>query len=355
MDWTDILGHDRIRQMFATALEKNRLASTFLFVGPASIGKRKFALMLAKTLLCQNVPAYHMRPCGNCEDCKQVDALTHPDLLTVSRPKDKTRIPVELLIGDGQHRMESGLCHDIAMRPFRGQRKVAILDDADDLNQEGANCLLKTLEEPPADSVIILISQSEQRQLPTIRSRCQILRFAPLPDEIVSKLLLELSWVADQAEADKLARQSKGSLARAEQLRDESLQGIAEVLLSSLAKRDFHGVQLAKDVADYLQKMGDDAPKKREALSHLIELAADFYRNQLVPLSEAATHDSSSDPAVRSAVMAIPSGLDGAAACLERCAEAEIQLDANANIATLVESWLDDLATAARLGYVESN
>ncbi|PQO47102.1 ATP-binding protein [Blastopirellula marina] len=354
MDWTDIQGHDRIRQMFATALEKNRLASTFLFVGPASIGKRKFALMLGKTLLCQNVPAYHMRPCGNCEDCKQVDALTHPDLLTVSRPKDKTRIPVELLIGDGQHRMESGLCHDIAMRPFRGQRKVAILDDADDLNQEGANCLLKTLEEPPADSVIILISQSEQRQLPTIRSRCQILRFAPLPDEIVSKLLLELSWVADQAEADKLARQSKGSLARAEQLRDEGLQGIAEVLLSGLAKHDFHAVQLAKDVADYLQKMGDDAPKKREALSHLMELAADFYRNQLVPLSQAAVQDSSSDPAVRSAVLAIPSGLDGAAACLERCAEAETQLDANANIATLVESWLDDLASAARLGYVES-
>lgn len=354
MNWDDILGHDRIREMFATALSKNRLASTFLFVGPASIGKRKFALMLAKTLLCQNVPPYHMRPCGNCEDCKQVDALTHPDLLTVSRPKDKTRIPVELLIGDGQHRMEAGLCHDIAMRPFRGQRKVAILDDADDLNQEGANCLLKTLEEPPADSVIILISQSEQRQLPTIRSRCQILRFAPLSDDIVKKLLLDLEWVADEAAAEKLAKQSKGSLARADQLRDEGLQGIAEVVLSSLAKRDFHSVQLAKDVADYLQKMGDDAPKKREALSHLIELAADYYRNQLVPLAQAATLDASQDPALRSAVMAIPAGLDGAAACLQRCAEAEIQLDANANIATLVESWLDDLATAARLGYIET-
>lgn len=354
MNWDDVLGHDRIREMFATALTKNRLASTFLFVGPAAIGKRKFALMLAKTLLCQNMPAYHMHPCGNCEDCKQVDALTHPDLLTVSRPKDKTRIPVELLIGDGQHRMESGLCHDIAMRPFRGQRKVAILDDADDLNQEGANCLLKTLEEPPIDSVIILISQSEQRQLPTIRSRCQIIRFAPLPDEIVSNLLLELQWVVDKPEADKLARQSKGSLARADQLRDEALQGIAEVLLSTLAKRDFHSVQMAKDVSDYLTKMGDDAPKKREALSHLIELAADFYRNQLVNLTKLGTEEASTNPEIRSAVMAIPAGLDGAAACLERCSEAEIQLDANANIATLVESWLDDLATASRTGFIET-
>lgn len=354
MNWDDVLGHDRIREMFATALTKNRLASTFLFVGPAAIGKRKFALMLAKTLLCQNVPAYHMHPCGNCEDCKQVDALTHPDLLTVSKPKDKTRIPVELLIGDGQHRMESGLCHDIAMRPFRGHRKVAILDDADDLNQEGANCLLKTLEEPPVDSVIILISQSEQRQLPTIRSRSQIIRFAPLPDEIVSNLLLDLQWVADKPEADKLARQSKGSLARADQLRDEGLQGIAEVLLSTLAKRDFHSVQMAKDVSDYLTKMGDDAPKKREALSHLIELAADFYRNQLVYLTKLGTEEASTNPEIRSAFMAIPAGLDGAAACLERCSEAEIQLNANANIATLVEAWLDDLATASRTGFVET-
>ncbi|MEW4451833.1 DNA polymerase III subunit [Bremerella sp. JC817] len=354
MNWDDVLGHDRIREMFATALQKNRLASTFLFVGPASIGKRKFAQMLAKTLLCQNVPAYHMRPCGNCEDCKQVDANTHPDLLTVSRPKDKTRIPVELLIGDGQHRMESGLCHDIAMRPFRGQRKVAILDDADDLNVEGANCLLKTLEEPPADSVIILISQSEQRQLPTIRSRCQILRFAPLPLDIVSKLLLDLQWVSTPEEAEKLAGQSKGSLARADQLRDEALQGIADVLLSTLAKRDFHAVQLGKDVSDYLTKMGDDAPKKREALSHLMELAADFYRNQLLYLTKAGTEEASTNPEIRSAILAIPAGLDGAAACLERCAEAEIQLDSNANIATLVESWLDDLATAARSGFVET-
>lgn len=351
MNWSDVLGHDRIRELFATALRRKRLASTFLFVGPASIGKRKFARMLAKTLLCQRNDPAEMNPCGVCEDCQQSDALTHPDLMTVERPKDKTRIPIELLIGDDKHRMQAGLCHDISMRPFRGHRKVAILDDADDLNQEGANCLLKTLEEPPPDSVIILISQSEQRQLPTIRSRCQIIRFAPLADEIIAKLLLDLQWVPDEAEAQKLARQSKGSLARADQLRDESLQGIAEVLLSGLAKRDFHSVQLAKDVADFLQKMGDDAPKKREALSHLIELAADFYRNQLRLLAPSTKEDVSQNADIRAAHMAIPAGLDGAAACLERCAEADIQLDANANIATLVENWLDHLATAARSGF----
>ncbi len=354
MNWSDIEGHDTIRQMFAQALARNRLASTFLFVGPASIGKRKFAIMLAKTLLCQRNDPAEMNPCGVCEDCQQVDALSHPDLLTIQRPKDRTRIPVELLIGDDKHRMRAGLCHDISLRPFRGRRKVAILDDADDLNVEGANCLLKTLEEPPPDSVIILISQSEQRQLPTIRSRSQIIRFAPLSDEIVARLLLQLEWVTDPAEAQKLARQSKGSLARADQLRDESLQAVAELLIGGIAKRDFPSVQLAKDVADYLQKMGDDAPKKREALSHLIELVADFYRDQLRHLARADQADTSQDTDLRAAQSAIPAGLDGAAAALQRCAEAEIQLDANANLATLVESWLDDLSTAVRDGFVEA-
>ena len=86
--------------------------------------------------------------------------------------------------------MREGLCYDIALKPYSGRRKVAIIDDADYLNKEGANCLLKTLEEPPPKSLLILIGTSEQRQLPTIRSRCQIVRFQPLPEQDVAELLL---------------------------------------------------------------------------------------------------------------------------------------------------------------------
>jgi len=104
---------------------------------------------------------------------------THPDFYIVEKPADKSSIPLALFVGDDDHRMREGLCHDIGLKPFMGGRKVAIIDDADHLNEEGANCLLKTLEEPPPCSVLILIGTSADKQLPTIRSRCQTIRLVP--------------------------------------------------------------------------------------------------------------------------------------------------------------------------------
>ena len=173
MVWQNIRGHDRIIDKFRRAIGKSRLASTFLFVGPAGIGKRTFALALAKALLCERASEQQLEPCGQCPSCVQVASLNHPDVELIAKPADKAFIPLEQLIGDAEHRMRAGLCYNISLRPFSGRRKIAILDDADYLNKEGANCLLKTLEEPPPQSVLILIGTSEQRQLPTIRSRCR--------------------------------------------------------------------------------------------------------------------------------------------------------------------------------------
>jgi len=168
MSWDTILGHDQVRQQFATAMAQDRLASTFLFLGPEGIGKRTFAWKLAQTLLCPRATDFH--PCGTCPSCRQVLAGEHPDLEYVCRAADRNQITLDQLVGDKSDR--EGLCQKISMKPYYGGRKVAILDDADDLRQEGANALLKTLEEPPPQSVIILIGTAEQRQLPTIRSRC---------------------------------------------------------------------------------------------------------------------------------------------------------------------------------------
>ncbi|MEX0792417.1 MAG: DNA polymerase III subunit delta' [Pirellulaceae bacterium] len=345
MSWDEIKGHDEVVEDFRRAINRNRLASSFLLVGPASIGKRMFALQLAQTLLCGKVDITEMAPCGICEDCQQVKAQTHPDLLVVQRPKDRTRIPIELLIGEGKNRMREGLCHDISLRPYRGRRKVAIIDDADYLNQEGANCLLKTLEEPPSDSVIILISESQQRQLPTIRSRCQIIRFAPLPESIVAELLLAQGVTEDPQTAHAIAARGKGSLRQATQLADEGLEDFREVLLKTLAKADFGSVQLAKDAWDFVQKSADDAPQRRQAIGYLIQFALDYYRAELHLLS-------GSDPSQIEGLAAgrHAGGIDGMIACLDRCIEAEMQLDSNANLASLIEGWIDDLATASRTG-----
>ena len=147
MAWHGILGHDDVVEQFRRAVTRGRLASSFLFVGPAGIGKRVFAIKLAQALLCSTRPETALDPCETCPACVQVHAGTHPDLQYVCKPDDKSFLPLELLIGDKEHRGRQGLCHAIAMKPFMGGRKVAIIDDADYLNPEGANSLLKRSEE----------------------------------------------------------------------------------------------------------------------------------------------------------------------------------------------------------------
>lgn len=209
MAWSEIKGHDEIVERFRRAIARNRLASTFLFVGPTGIGKMMFARELAKALLCEHHRETELLACDACPACQQVAADSHPDLDIVSKPDDKSVIPVDLLIGDADHRRREGLCHNLALKPFRGGRRIAIIDDADCLNQEGANCLLKTLEEPPARSVIILISASEQKQLPTIRSRCQVVRFRPLANDVIATLLMAgEEEVVSPEDARRLARLS---------------------------------------------------------------------------------------------------------------------------------------------------
>jgi len=216
-------GHASTLAQFRHALATNRLASTFLFVGLSGIGKRSFALRLAQGLLCERRPDEALDPCGECPSCRQVLAGSHPDVQIVAKPADKAFIPVELLIGDKEHRMREGLCYSISLKPYSGRRKIAIIDDADYFNKEGANCLLKTLEEPPPKSILILIGTSEQRQLPTIRSRCQIVRFSPLAETEVAEILVERGICSDANAARQAARMSGGSVERAAQWCDESL------------------------------------------------------------------------------------------------------------------------------------
>src|SRR5437763_1729385 len=105
MSWQSIRGHDAVVENFRRALARGRLASTFLFVGPAGIGKKAFALKLAQGLLCERVSEERLEPCGECASCRQVLSRSHPDVESLAKPADKAFIPVELLIGDADHRM----------------------------------------------------------------------------------------------------------------------------------------------------------------------------------------------------------------------------------------------------------
>ncbi len=346
MSWQGIVGHDDNVGRFRRILSRERLASTFLFVGPPGIGKRTFALKLAQSLLCERQSDIELDACGSCPSCQQVTAGAHPDLIVVSKPVDKSFIPVETFIGDRDHRMREGLCHDISLKPYLGGRKIAIIDDADYLNQEGANCLLKTLEEPPPKSVIVLIASSEQTQLPTIRSRCQIVRFRPLQNQVVATLLQSLGEVDTSDEAARLASLSDGSLAQAKQFANTELRDFRDEFLVRIAQLPAKAISLATDIGAFVDSAGKDAPVRRERLKLVILMAVAFYRELARYCSTmAACDDQSLAAAVEAASRTQLVDVEAVASCVERCLDAQAQVDANANQATLIECWVDDLAT----------
>lgn len=348
MTWQGIEGHDPIVQRFRRALAAGRLPSTFLFVGPAGVGKRTFAVKLAQALLCEINPPEQFEPCGECPGCKQVAAGSHPDLEIVVKDPDSAFLKVEQFIGDREHRMREGLVPWIALKPTRGARKVAIVDDADWLNHESANCLLKTLEEPPPGSVLILVGTSEQRQLPTIRSRCQTVRFSPLPEATIARLLVEQALVDDSFEAERLAALSGGGLRQAIALADPALMEFRRHLLGSLARPAWNSVALAKSINAFVEEAGKEAPPRRERLRRVISFCADFYRQLMVRLSGG---EPTGDPQLREAVQSAAAAWTGDAALaadrLERCLDALAHVDANVHPITITEAWIDDLAHAS--------
>ncbi len=352
MRWDQIVGHRQQFDWFQTAVAQGRLGSTFLFVGREGIGKRTFARLLAQSLLCRHAPVDQLTPCYQCEDCAQVQASTHPDLIELAKPAEKSEMPLELLIGSSENRMREGLCYEISLRPFGKRRKVAIIDDADTLNAEGANALLKTLEEPPPNSLLILIATSLQKQLPTIRSRCQTILFRRLELDKLKELILEQGIVSEPSEAAELAVTSDGSISEARQLSDPELREFCMSLLEELAKRPLDFTELTKSCSAQADSAGKEARLKRERLKWILRTAANFYR--LIALCQTAENasrsilldqnDSQFASAAHGALKHWSRGLEGAVACWQTCLQATDQVDRNANQASLLQNWTAELA-----------
>lgn len=170
MPFDTIIGHERPKRFLQAALRSQRLAHALLFRGEERIGKLLTARVLAQAVNCEATPPPDPPDaCGTCRSCHQIETGAHPDvtILTATSGKGET---------DQTREIESRFIY----RPLIGRRKIVILDDADLLRREAANALLKTIEEPPPDSLIILVSSRPEALLPTIRSRCQEIRFAPL-------------------------------------------------------------------------------------------------------------------------------------------------------------------------------
>jgi DNA polymerase-3 subunit delta' len=243
--------------------------------------------------------------------------------------------------------MHEGLCHKIGLKPFAGGRKIAIIDDADDLNQEGANALLKTLEEPPPRSVLILIGTSADRQLPTIRSRAQLIRFRPLDDATVARLLVENGVVGDPREAARLAIHSGGSVARAAELADAALWEFRGQLLGVLAGLPADSVAAAKHVIEFVDSAGKEAGPRRARSRLLAGFAIEFFRLLLRQLNGMPPSGDAELAALVERAERNGWTEEAATAALDRCLETLSHIDRNANQTTMIECWIDDLAETA--------
>jgi len=172
MPFTDIIGHALPIEWLQRAIQANRLAHAYLFAGEDAIGKQYTAFQFAQALHCETDLGIS-DACGRCRSCHQMIAHTHPDFLSIQPDQEQTRHP--------QIKIEQvrEIEHHIIYRPLVAQRKICLINDADQLTTAAANALLKTLEEPPDHSMFILITSRPFALLPTVRSRCCCVRFSP--------------------------------------------------------------------------------------------------------------------------------------------------------------------------------
>jgi DNA polymerase-3 subunit delta' len=335
VSWHSIRGHDRVVAELRRSLEQGRFPHALLFVGPQGIGKRTFARKLAQSLLCEARPAEALDPCEACPGCLQVKADTHPDFVQAARPEDKHELPI-VVIRD--------LCDQFGLKPARGLRKVAILDDADDLNEESSNAFLKTLEEPPPGAVLILIGTSAEVQLQTIVSRCQVVRFDPLPADDVAALLLDQGVAPDPTDAARLAALGDGSLRRALDLADGALERFRRALIDELAAdHGFDPPALAHRVLDHVKQAGKESVDQRRRASLLIGELSRFFRGVL--WQTAGLEPPCPDTADRRAAEAIAARLEpeDVLVLADRCLEADYHIQRRLAVNLALESLAHDL------------
>lgn len=331
MGWGRIQGHDAVRDRLSRAFHAGRLAHAYLFAGPNGIGKKVFARELAKALLCEAASAASLAACDRCPACHLVDADTHPDLQVVRKPEDKHEFPIVIM---------RELCSALALKPARGQRRIAIVDDADEFSDEAANCFLKTLEEPPPFSLLILISADPERQYSTIRSRCQLIPFGPVPDSVV-KRTLEQTGVDDASLKSNLMRLAAGSPGLARDFADPELWNVRQHLIEHLLKPKPDSYTLARAWMVRIESVGKDGATQRAEANKLLRLAIDVLQQAI----DLANHGNSAglDPVDAKSLEAIAKKFDiqGLLDRMDRLLEAEAHNERSVQLSLLVEAAVD--------------
>ena len=326
MTWERIRGHDAARKQLLAAHARGRLAHAYLFVGPVGVGKHLFATEFAKALLCDRPPA-PLTACDKCPACAQVGAGTHPDYFTARKPDDKHDLPVGVV---------QEFCSHLGLKPSKGSRRVGVVEDADDFNEESSNAFLKSLEEPPPGSVLILLVTSTEQQLPTIRSRCQVVRFHPLNPADVRSVLADHD-IIEPARVAQLVRLAHGSPGQALALNDDELWAFRETAVNALTSTKPDPVGFASAWAKFVEEAGKESASQRARASLVVRLLMDTIQAALRLAVGGVTEDE------KLRRFAERAGADQLADRLEACAEAAVQIERKVQVVLVIELLADRL------------
>jgi len=250
----DVVGHRDIIQYIKDAVGQNKVSHAYILNGQRGSGKKMLAKLFAMTLQCESGEA---EPCGECRSCIQANNGNQPDIITVKHEK-----PASISVDDVRTQING----DIMIKPYSSPYKVYIVPEADLMTVQAQNAILKTIEEPPEYAVIFLLTENADSLLPTIRSRCVMLKLRNIKDKLVKKYLMEQMQVPDY-QADLCAAFAQGNIGRAimlaksehfNEIKEDAIQlmkYIDEMELSEIvaAIKEINKYKL--EVADYLDIM----------------------------------------------------------------------------------------------------
>ena len=314
--FTEILGQKEAIEALQRAMRLDRLPHGLIFAGPDGVGKRTTAAALGKLFLCEKPKGE--KACGTCQSCKLFDAGNHPDYHLVYRQLarlEREKIKAMELSIDVVRQFLVGPAN---LKSAMGQGKFFVVQEAELLNAAAQNGMLKTLEEPAGRTAIVLLTDQPESLLATIRSRCQVIRFAPLPSEIILKKLGDRG--VDAAKAKSAAELSQGSLGKAIQWIEDGVIDAAWEIYQMLAAPS----QSSSDLASWYSRAAENYATKqlerdelaskdqatREGLTVYLHLTAQNFQKQL---TDSAT-------------------IEHACSAIEAIGQAEMFLDANVNV-----------------------
>ncbi len=338
------------------ALSRDRVPHAYLFHGPEGVGKETVARGLAQLLLCSTPTQRELgnedaggvglnrvaEGCGRCEDCRQVAAETHPDFHLIYRQLHREHPDADVRKRKGLELGVDVLRHFLisktGLTPLRGRAKVFVIRAADEMNVQAQNALLKTLEEPPGTTFIVLLVSAVDRLLPTTLSRCQLVRFDRLPECFIREQLASLRPALSSERINWYAQFGDGSLGRALDWADDELFDLDQRLAEGMTRLGGHGGdELVKAWTDEADALGErfrkrdseitDAEATRRGLATVFQLTARRYADQLRDQANSAQFIDA----------------ESVASAINRLAVAERQLDLNANTHLIVETLLHEL------------